>query len=694
MSKSNEIGRNYTIEDLEELLDNLPYEIYIKSVNGKYKYINKTAADRVSLKKEDIINKNDFEIRSYNMAKICVESDREVLNVGDKTFIENKTYIDNIETRYEIFKTLLFNNKKEKIMIGGFSKFITEDKSLYKSIIQNSKDIINNIKDKDIEMIYRTILNELKENIGADDIALYLFDEKDRKMKIKNYIDDNNRIIYDEEYDLDNSIDEYYSNIRRIEEKFGQGIKYIYLIRNNTSLIGCIHILFEKYPNKIREEFINYICLLIAFNEKNRMLTETLNKELALRVEAQSKLQMIIDEIIDIYAIVKKVDDKLIWIEISKRCEEIIGWNVEELNDRKYLDFIHHKDKKRVNNIINNDHMEYRNLPFKMRTKDNKWITMEAKLNHLADNIYMIVAQDTTKLIELKKNTENLRQAIELESLKTEFFANISHEFKTPLNIILSTVQLIMNYININNDYPNMDSFNKYMKSIKQNSYRLLKLANNMIDTTKIDGDFYHINMNNYNIVEIIENIVQSLAIYIKNSKRNIVFDTIEEEIILACDPDQIERVVLNLLSNAMKFTSNNGNIYVIIESKEPFNKILIRIGNDGQPIDIKDRDKIFKRFTQSENLLTRRIEGSGIGLSISKSLIEMHKGDIYVNTEVKNGTEFCIELPIRKIMNHKEPNVREKSITSRIEKFDIEFSDIYDLENRIIEKDKNKQEY
>lgn len=685
MSKSNEIGRNYTIEDLEELLDNLPYEIYIKSVNGKYKYINKTAADRVSLKKEDIINKNDFEIRSYNMAKICVESDREVLNVGDKTFIENKTYIDNIETRYEIFKTLLFNNKKEKIMIGGFSKFITEDKSLYKSIIQNSKDIINNIKDKDIEMIYRTILNELKENIGADDIALYLFDEKDRKMKIKNYIDDNNRIIYDEEYDLDNSIDEYYSNIRRIEEKFGQGIKYIYLIRNNTSLIGCLHILFEEYPNEIREEFINYICLLIAFNEKNRMLTETLNEELQLRIEAQSKLQMIIDDIIDIYAIVKKVDDKLIWIEISKRCEEIIGWNVEELNSKKYLDFIHYKDKKRVNNIINNDHMEYRNLPFTMRTKENKWITMEAKLNHLTDNIYMIVAQDNTKLIELKKNTEDLRQAVELESLKTEFFANISHEFKTPLNIILSTVQLIMNYININNDYPNMDSFIKYIKSIKQNSYRLLKLANNMIDTTKIDGDFYHINMNNYNIVEIIENIVQSLAIYIKNSKRNIVFDTIEEEIILACDPDQIERVVLNLLSNAMKFTSNNGNIYVSIESKEPFDKILIRVGNDGQPIDIKDRDKIFKRFTQSENLLTRRIEGSGIGLSISKSLIEMHKGDIYVNTEIKDCTEFCIELPIRKIMNHKEPNVREKSITSRIEKFDIEFSDIYDLNNKII---------
>lgn len=425
---SSEIERNYTIEDLEELLDNIPYEIYIKSINGRYKYVNKTAIDKAGLKKEEIINKNDFEIRSYNKAKICVESDREVINIGNKTFIESKTYVDNVETSYEIFKTLLFNNKKEKVMIGGISKFIIEDKGLCNEIIKN--------------------------------------------------------------------------------------FKY--------------------------------------------------------------------------------------------------------------------------------------------------------------------------------KDTENLKQAMELESLKSEFFANISHEFKTPLNIILSTVQLIMSYIDINNDYPSIETFNKYIKSIRQNSYRLLKLANNMIDTTKIEDGFYQININNYNIVEIVENIVQSLALYIKNSKRNIVFDTIEEEIILACDPDQIERVILNLLSNAMKFTCDDGNIYVSMESDEPFNKILIRIGNDGQPLDIKDSKKIFKRFTQSESLLTRRIEGSGIGLSISKAIIEMHKGDIYVNTKIKKGTEFCIELPIRKIMNYKEVNIREKSRIAKIEKFHIEFSDIYDLDNKIIEKNNN----
>ena len=566
---NNEIERSYTIEDLEELLDNLPYEIYIKNINGKYKYVNKTAIERAGLKKEEIINKNDFEIRSYNKAKICVESDGEVINSGDKTYIENETYIDNVETNYEIFKTLLFKDNKEKVMIGGISKFNIDNDNFV-------KDSINNIS----------------------------------------------------------NLDQYNKEINK----------------NNSTL-----------------------CF------------EALNREIKLKVEAQNKLQMIIDNIIDVYAILKKVDDKLIWLEISKRCEEIIGWNISELNYGEDLHFIHPKDKRKIKNIVQKNKKAFLNTSFTMKTKDKKWLNIDAKIKKISDDIYMIVAQDNTKLIELKKNTDNLKQVIELESLKSEFFANISHEFKTPLNIILSTVQLITSYMNINNTYPSIEQFNKYMKSIKQNSYRLLKLANNMIDTTKIDGDFYQININNYNIVEIVENIVQSLASYIKNSKRNIIFDTVEEEIILACDPDQIERVILNLLSNAMKFTSEDGNIYVSIESNEPFNKVLIRIGNDGHPLDIKDSEKIFKRFTQSESLLTRRIEGSGIGLSISKSLIEMHKGDIYVNTKVKKGAEFCIELPIRKVMNNKEINVREKNIIAKIEKLHIEFSDIYDLDNNNI---------
>lgn len=535
--------RNYTIEDLEELLDKIPYEIFIKDTNGIYQYVNLATEKKLGIKKEEIIGKNDYDIRPKTLAHICDESDKSVLENGDKEFVEDKIINDNIETRYEIFKALL-NNDKDKVKIGGIAKFISEDKSLQISINENSNKIMNNPKILNSSSVYYGILKDLKSAVKCNEVGLYLYDKNKNAMILNNHFGED-EAFFEESYNITMDIEKnyFYNYECKIEEKLNfNSVKYIYLLKINNNLLGCIHIYYENKPKKINEEFIKYICIILSFI----------------------------------------------------------------------------KDKK------------------------------------------------------------NLKHAVEIESLKTEFFANLSHEFKTPLNIILSTVQLVMNYIEVNNEYPDYNMFNKCLSNIKQNSYRILKIANNLIDMSKIDGNFYSINMGNYNIVEVVENIVQSLAEYMKDNKRNIIFDTIEEEIITACDPDQIERIILNLLSNAMKFTSHGGNIYVDMEVNDRCNKVIIKISNDGEKINFEDRLRIFERFTQSESLLTRRAEGTGIGLTLVKSLVKLHNGEVYVNTEFEEGTQFCIELPIRKIKNFKNNNVREKSIVSKVEKFNIEFSDIY----------------
>lgn len=535
--------RNYTIEDLEELLDKIPYEIFIKDTNGIYQYVNLATEKKLGIKKEEIIGKNDYDIRPKTLAHICDESDKSVLENGDKEFVEDKIINDNIETRYEIFKALL-NNDKDKVKIGGIAKFISEDKSLQISINENSNKIMNNPKILNSSSVYDGILKDLKSAVKCNEVGLYLYDKNKNAMILNNHFGED-EAFFEESYNITMNIEKnyFYNYECKIEEKLNfNSVKYIYLLKINNNLLGCIHIYYENKPKKINEEFIKYICIILSFI----------------------------------------------------------------------------KDKK------------------------------------------------------------NLKHAVEIESLKSEFFANLSHEFKTPLNIILSTVQLVMNYIEVNNEYPNYNMFNKCLSNIKQNSYRILKIANNLIDMSKIDGNFYSINMGNYNIVEVVENIVQSLAEYMKDNKRNIIFDTMEEEIITACDPDQIERIILNLLSNAMKFTSHGGNIYVDMEVNDRCNKVIIKISNDGEKINFEDRLRIFERFTQSESLLTRRAEGTGIGLTLVKSLVKLHNGEVYVNTEFEEGTQFCIELPIRKIKNFKNNNVREKSIVSKVEKFNIEFSDIY----------------
>lgn len=535
--------RNYTIEDLEELLDKIPYEIFIKDTNGIYQYVNLATEKKLGIKKEEIIGKNDYDIRPKTLAHICDESDKSVLENGDKEFVEDKIINDNIETRYEIFKALL-NNDKDKVKIGGIAKFVSEDKSLQISINENSNKIMNNPKILNSSSVYYGILKDLKSAVKCNEVGLYLYDKNKNAMILNNHFGED-EAFFEESYNITMNIEKnyFYNYECKIEEKLNfNSVKYIYLLKINNNLLGCIHIYYENKPKKINEEFIKYICIILSFI----------------------------------------------------------------------------KDKK------------------------------------------------------------NLKHAVEIESLKSEFFANLSHEFKTPLNIILSTVQLVMNYIEVNNEYPDYNMFNKCLSNIKQNSYRILKIANNLIDMSKIDGNFYSINMGNYNIVEVVENIVQSLAEYMKDNKRNIIFDTMEEEIITACDPDQIERIILNLLSNAMKFTSHGGNIYVDMEVNDRCNKVIIKISNDGEKINFEDRLRIFERFTQSESLLTRRAEGTGIGLTLVKSLVKLHNGEVYVNTEFEEGTQFCIELPIRKMKNFKNNNVREKSIVSKVEKFNIEFSDIY----------------
>ncbi|MBP3917250.1 HAMP domain-containing sensor histidine kinase, partial [Clostridium sp.] len=258
-----------------------------------------------------------------------------------------------------------------------------------------------------------------------------------------------------------------------------------------------------------------------------------------------------------------------------------------------------------------------------------------------------------------------------------EFFANISHEFKTPLNIILISLQVIGQNLNNNNIIIANDfNFNKYTASIKQNSYRLLRLANNLIDITKIDTGHYEIHKKNCNIISIIEDITLSVAQYVNYKNIELLFDTTVEELIICCDPDKIERIMLNLLSNAIKYTNSNGTINVNIDTTDT--NVIISVKDTGIGISKENQSIIFERFMQVDDTLTRKCEGSGIGLSLVKSLVEMHGGKIAVYSIEGIGSEFTFTLPKAVIPNSKIIYDIDDTSHSKVEKCNIEFSDIY----------------
>lgn len=275
--------------------------------------------------------------------------------------------------------------------------------------------------------------------------------------------------------------------------------------------------------------------------------------------------------------------------------------------------------------------------------------------------------------VDFEESRKRLNETLEFNKLITEFFSNISHELKTPLNVILGAVQVLKLYSK--DDMPMYDMNKKYLRIMKQNCYRLLRLVNNLIDISKIDSGFFKLHLSNYNIVSIVEDITLSVADYVESRRVSLIFDTDIEEKMMACDPDKIERIMLNLLSNAIKFTNPGDKIIVNMVDKE--DHILISVKDTGIGIPEDKLQTIFERFRQIDKTIKRNREGSGIGLSLVKSLIELHEGDIKINSKLGEGSEFIIELPVKSLIDE---DSKDSAVMyeSKVERIDIEFSDIY----------------
>lgn len=274
--------------------------------------------------------------------------------------------------------------------------------------------------------------------------------------------------------------------------------------------------------------------------------------------------------------------------------------------------------------------------------------------------------------------SEAISKELELEKLKvynkekTEFVSNISHELRTPLNIFYSTLQLLDKTIT-NEDIDFRSMYKRYRKTLHVNCKRMLRLINNVVDISKIETGILKGKFDNYNIVAVVEDVTLSVLNYAQLKSIDVNFDTNREECIVKCDPSMIERVMLNLLSNAIKFSKENKSIYVDVLVSD--DSVEINVKDEGIGISKQNRKAIFERFVQADKSLTRENEGSGIGLSIVKSIVDLHGGYISVESKVGRGSTFKILLP------HKNDNHIDYKIYD-IDNYntELELSDIYEV--------------
>lgn len=454
----------------------------------------------------------------------------------------------------------------------------------------------------------------------------------------------------------------YLANILRLISVF-----LVYVVIGENSLTNPFTTLFKGLNEKKLElEAINK-----QIREKNKELI--LSKEQA--EKSKERYRNLIKYLPD--AVLGIKDWKIQYVN-NATLKLLKAENYYDIEGKDILSIIHPEYKEFVVNRIN---MLLKGEEFapiveeKFVTIDGTVVEVEVSsinLDFNGDDYVLAVVRDITDKKLMYERENELIRGIAEEKLKFEFFSNISHELKTPINVIYSALQLEDIYIK-SGDIANID---KYNKVVKNNCLRLTRLSNNLIDLTRVQTDNFKPNIAFYDIVPLVEDLTLAVYEYIKDKEIEVTFDTEFEEKILGIDKELLDRVMLNILSNAVKFSKPNGNIWVYICSEE--NNIVISVKDDGVGIPKDKQEEIFKMFNKIDTSFTRKTEGSGIGLSIAKAFINVLEGEIQVISEVGNGSEFRILLKDNEIDYYDvETDINTSSIKLK-EKIAVEFSDIY----------------
>lgn len=234
-----------------------------------------------------------------------------------------------------------------------------------------------------------------------------------------------------------------------------------------------------------------------------------------------------------------------------------------------------------------------------------------------------------------------------LDDLKTQFFSNVSHELRTPLTMILAPSESILKGEagNITKKVYN------FVETIHSNTLRLLKLINDLLDFSRIEAGKMSVNFEKLELDEFIKGIIAEVSHVAKKKNLSLRFMKKGDIPPFYFDPDKIEKVLLNIIYNSIKFTDEGGKI--TISSFRKNNSAVVKITDTGIGIEKKDIEKIFDRFVQLDGSHKRRYAGTGIGLPLAKELVELHKGTIKVDSEVGKGTTTIFTLPL--VLEYKE---------------------------------------
>jgi PAS domain S-box-containing protein len=672
----------------ENIIEALPYLVYITDNEGEVLYINKKGEDK-------LINNGFANFKNaYNFF------------YNYEVFLENETKLE--LSSFPLYKSLKSGEEVKNLTL----KYKIEERDLYISMssfpifkdnkvigaIVNLRDItdeyLRELKIKNEREKFLELSTELKTK--CDIIEILRSREKEHLMHLKDVINNISEGIMvldlNEKLSLCNKAVFNILNLSAIElvntkrflEKYettvleneNQDITdlYYYYIKNKKPAKNLVFRLREKKTSEIK-----YLEVSSApITNKNEELIYTIltikdvTETKLHQINAEEQADFVKDVVNTVEVPIAVVDYPNITYRLNnKKYDEIMTYGdtnlVSKIEEDSILKYINNDLYKILVNV-GEKFRPYTISPYRVKSTKGeerfykiKFIPCKNKDNTTRIHIHgPDITEEVNRNIELEKLTK----------LKDEFFTIISHELRTPLTIMYSSLQLA-NDVYSNEITPNID---KTLARINQNCSRLLKLINNILDISKAEAGFLTLNNTDFDIVYVSETVVNSTNSYATSKGIELIFDTNEEECNVRLDKDKYEKILLNLLSNAVKFTPEGKQIIVSLNMEEDNFCLSVRDFGVGIPVD--KIDLIFDRFAQVNSSLSRRAEGTGIGLALVKKFVELMGGEIKVVSEPGKGTEFIVKFKKISVKTNHLSNyaILTENLDDRI---NIEFSDI-----------------
>ncbi|OON95751.1 MAG: hypothetical protein ATN36_07440 [Epulopiscium sp. Nele67-Bin005] len=651
---------------MENIVNNSIDNICIVNLKGEIIFVNKQLIQTLNMQVGDMIE--DYFKSTLNL-KLLNKEQEQFVKLETNQICPSKIYIHEVAWYNMPALWIIIRLEADISLLEHNLTICKQNKILQKN---NHQDLLKHLffVQKEIIASIQSVINKYSDEILIEVVS---FDKSNLSIKVEfiitktfqNVSSLRSIEIQQEEFESYTSITE---NVKiNISENintssvtsafFDQGYNYVtyYPIFNNAKLIGKFGIQFQNEVAKISDQDLKFIKTQTANLLYTRQALNLYQNELIddyHYISNLNYLQTCLEICTDFIGVFNKDG---IFLSVSKEVTQILGWEPEDLIGKSWQDFACPED------IIDTKLQEYIGVNsnynrcivtsrFAHKNGEYRWIQWQFKPFEDPD-ISAIIAEDITAQMEFKTAQLQELELQKINTLRQDFFNIASHELRTPLTVIMSTHKLLEDYID-----------EHHLEKLRKHTNRLSRLVNNLITMTELETGLNILEYSPCNIVVLIGQIIEVInKIYFSKNISIVLSSTLTNPLFM-CDVYYFQKIILNILSNAIKHSNDEGKILVELSLEKNF--INISITNFGEAIPLEIQEFIFESFSQVDPILTRHNEGMGIGLSLCYTLIKMHKGHIYLCSNEEK-TCFTINLPVGQLSD--EPAISSIDLEEEI---------------------------